>query len=105
VDFKNIKIEYRDTPEKFRVAADEVVSYLIKNLLVLNSIEEECSQLNEYQQRGIHMKGMPKDSTGIWTLFKTRYGKAVSAFCADKWLLSDIKQKSLENDKWKNDTL
>jgi len=84
VDFKNINIEYRDTPEKFRMAADEVVSYLIKNLLVLNSIEEECSQLNEYQQRGIRMKGMPKDNTGIWTRFKTHYGEAVSAFCTDK---------------------
>lgn len=84
MDFKNIKIEYRDTPEKFRMAADEVASYLIKNLLVLNSIEEECSQLNEYQQRGIRMKGIPKNSAGIWTLFKTRYGEAVSTFCADK---------------------
>ena len=181
MDYKNIIIEYRDTPEKLHGAADEVISYLVENLLKLNSIEEECSQLNEYQKRGIRMKGMPKNSEGIWSLYKTRYGEVVSSFCTDKliargyaqsmngmrrvldpsgtlieekiygqyaylyygchlsiemksnkraiieilyvnkdhlnrwrrfvltntgkWWLSDIKQKSHENDKWKNDTL
>lgn len=37
-----------------------------------------------YQNRGIRIKGMPKDSAGIWALFKTRYGEAVSSFCTDK---------------------
>lgn len=181
MDLKNIKIEYPNTPEKFQETANEVISYLIENLLTLNTIEEECSQLSEYQKRGIRIKGMPKDSGGIWTLFKTRYGEAVSSFCTDrliargyaqsmngphrvfdsdgtlkeekiygqysylisgcelaitmkspkravieifyvnkdhlnrwqqftltntdKWLLSDIKQKNHENDKWRNDTL
>ena len=40
--YQNIKIEYRDTPEKFHEAADEVISYLVENLLKLSSIEEEC---------------------------------------------------------------
>ena len=84
MDYPNIKIDYRDTPDKFREAADVVISYLIENLLVLNKIEEECSQLNEYQKRGIRIKGMPKDSDGIWALYRTRYGEAVSSFCTDK---------------------
>lgn len=84
MDYKNIIIEYRDTPEKLHGAADEVISYLVENLLKLNSIEEECSQLSEYQRRGIRIKGMPKNSEGIWSLYKTRYGEAVSSFCTDK---------------------
>lgn len=84
MDYPNIKINYQDTPEKFRKAADEIISYLIENLLVLNKIEEECSQLNEYQKRGIRIKGKPKDFDGIWTLYRTRYGEAVSSFCTDK---------------------
>lgn len=84
MEYPNIKIDYQGTPEKFRDAADEVISFLVENLLVLNTIEEECSQLNEYQNRGIRIKGMPKDSAGIWSLFKTRYGEAVSSFCTDK---------------------
>ena len=84
MDYPNIKIDYRDTPDKFRDVADEVISFLVENLLVLNAIEEECSQLKEYQNRGIRIKGMPKDSAGIWSLFKTRYGEAVSSFCTDK---------------------
>ena len=65
MDYQNIKIEYRDTPEKFHEAADEVISYLVENLLKLNSIEEECSKLKEHQKRGIRIKGMPKDSEGL----------------------------------------
>lgn len=84
MDYQNIKIEYRDTPEKLREVADKVISYLVENLLKLNSIEEECSQLNEYQKRGIRIKGMPKNSEGLWSLYKTRYGEAVSSFCTDK---------------------
>lgn len=84
MDCKNIKIEYRNTPEKFREAADEVISWLAENLLALNTIEEECSQLNEYLTRGIHMKGMPRSSDGIWALYKKRYGEAISAFCTDE---------------------
>ena len=82
--YPNIKIDYRDTPDKFRDVADEVISFLVENLLVLNTIEEECAQLFEYQNRGIRIKGMPKDSTGIWSLFKARYGEAISSFCTDK---------------------
>ena len=84
MEYPNIKIDYRDTPDKLCDMADEVISFLVKNLLALNTIEEECSKLNEYQKRGIRMKGMPKDSAGIWSLFKTRYGEAVSSFCTDK---------------------
>lgn len=84
MDYPNIKIEYRDTPEKLHGTADEVISYLVENLLKLNAIEEECSQLNEYQKRGIRIKGTPKNSEGIWSLYKTRYGEAVSSFCTDK---------------------
>ena len=83
MDYPNIKIDYRDTLDKFRDAANEVISFLVENLLILNTIEEECSQLNEYLNRGIRIKGMPKDSAGIWSLFKTRCGKAVSSFCTD----------------------
>ena len=43
--YPNIKIDYRDTPDKFRDVADEVISFLVENLLVLNTIEEECAQL------------------------------------------------------------
>ncbi len=82
--YPNIKIDYRDTPDKFRDVADEVISFLVENLLVLNTIEEECAKLFEYQNRGIRMKGMPKDSAGIWSLFKARYGEAISSFCTDK---------------------
>ncbi len=84
MDYQNIKIEYKGTPEKLRNAADEVISYLVENLLVLNFIEEERSQLNEHHKRGIRIKGMPKNSDGIWAMFKTRYGEAVSSFCTDK---------------------
>ncbi len=84
MDHPNIKIDYRDTPDKLRDMADEVISFLVENLLALNTIEEECSKLSEYQERGIRMKGMPKDSAGIWSLYKTRYGEAVSSFCSDK---------------------
>ena len=84
MEYPNIKIDYQGTPEKFRDAADEVISFLVENLLVLNTIDKECSQLNEYQNRGIRIKGMPKDRAGIWALFKTRYGEAVSSFCTDK---------------------
>ena len=84
MDCENIKIEYRDTPEKFRAAADEVISWLVENLLVLNTIEEECSQLSEYLRRGIRIKGKPKDSDGVWALYKKRYGEAISTFCADE---------------------
>lgn len=83
MDYPNIKMDYRETPEKFRKQADDLISCLLENLLKLNSIEEECSQLNEYQKRGIRIKGMPKNSEGIWSLYKTRYGEAVSAFCTD----------------------
>ena len=82
--YPNIKSDYRDTPDKFRDVADEVISFLVENLLVLNTIEEECAQLFEYQNRGIRIKGMPKDSTGISSLFKARYGEAISSFCTDK---------------------
>lgn len=92
MDYPNIKIDYRDTPDKFCDMADEVISFLVENLLVLNTIEEECSQLNEYLNRGIRMKGMPKDSAGIWSLFKTRYGEAVSSFCTDKLMVRGYAQ-------------
>lgn len=84
MDLKNIEIEYQDTPEKFHEAADGIIAYLAQNLLELNAIEEECSQLSEYQKRGIRIKGMPKDSEGLWALYKARYGKALSAFCTEK---------------------
>ena len=93
MDYKNIKIEYRDTSEKFRAAADEIISYLVENLLVLNAIEEECSQLNEYLRRGIHMKGMPRTSEGIWDLYKKRYGEAISAFCTDELIARGYAQR------------
>lgn len=84
MDCQNIRVEYRDAPEKYRGTADEVISFLLENLRILNTIEEECSQLNEYQERGIRIKGMPKDSAGIWALYKARYGEAAAAFCTDK---------------------
>lgn len=86
--YENIKIEYQNTPQKFQEASKEVVSFLVDNLWELNTIEEECSQLffqlEEYQKRGIRIKGMPKDKEEIWKLYKTRYGEAVHCFCTEE---------------------
>lgn len=84
MDYSNIKINYGDTPDRLRGGAEEAVAFLVENLLALNRIEEECSQLGEYRRQGIRIKGMPKDSRGIWRLYKTRYGRAVFSFCTDK---------------------
>lgn len=77
-----------NTPEKFYQAADEVISFLVENLLKLNTIEEECCALNEkfkdYQKRGIRVKGMPKNGDEMWSQYKTRYGEAVTSFCAQQ---------------------
>ncbi len=80
VDFRNIKVEYRDTPERFHEAADEVIVYLIKNMLALNTTEEVCSQLMNINKRNF----ASKINQGIWTLYKARYGEALSAFCTEK---------------------
>ncbi len=84
MDCSNIKINYGDTPDRLRGGAEEAVAFLVENLLALNRIEEESSQLEEYRRQGIRIKGMSKDSRGIWRLYKTRYGRAVSSFCTDK---------------------
>ena len=83
---QNINIHYNDTPEKFREEADGVIAYLVENLLILNAIEEECARFKSYQERGIRLKGMPKDSDGLWQLYKKRYGEAAAAFCAEELL-------------------
>ena len=81
--YENIKIDYRDTPEKFRETADEVISFLVDHLLELTTIETECIQLMAYVEKGIHIKGKPRDPKGVWALYKQRYGEAISTFCSE----------------------
>lgn len=97
MNYPNIKINYKDTPERFLKTADELISFLIGNLQILNSIEEEVSvknyKLQNYQQRGIRLKGMPKDNKEIWNLYKTRYGEAASKFCTAELLARGYAQQ------------
>ncbi|MDE6885899.1 MAG: hypothetical protein K2P17_02510 [Helicobacteraceae bacterium] len=90
MQYPNIKIEYQDTPEKFYQVADEIISFLVENLLKLNTIEEEYCALNEkfknYQKRGIRVKGIPKNKDEIWSQYKTRYGEVATTFCAKQLL-------------------
>ncbi len=82
MECENIKVDYQNTPEKFRQAAEEALSFLVEHLRELNAIQTECTQLALYAQRGIRIPKKPKDEKGIWELFKSSYGKALSSFCS-----------------------
>lgn len=84
--YENIKIDYRDTPEKLREEADKVIAFLTQHLMEMNAIEAECTKLAVYAQKGIRIPKKPKDEKGIWELYKKSCGEALSKFCSEKLL-------------------
>lgn len=78
--YENIKIDYRDTPEKLHEEADKVIAFLTQHLMEMNAIEAECTKLAVYAQKGIRIPKKPKDEKGIGSCIKKAAGRHFPSF-------------------------
>ena len=86
-----VRIEIRDTPEKFAPVAKELVPFLVDHLRALAALEADMFRRErELEKKKLDM-GIPKHQTApgweeLVEDYTNRYGQAARAFCTPKLL-------------------
>lgn len=85
-----LNIVFRDTPEKFRPMADEILPPLIGLLRSLCALEEEMHardiKLRASRPGGIYSTEMHPDTPALWQEYKDRYHALLDPHCTARFL-------------------